>query len=163
MMRVRASRHFNSLFHRQSLRVDDTTRVIRASRRGLTLLEILISTAIFMGALSAIMVALNLGQNSEIAARLQSEAVLRCESVMGEIVSGVQEMTSSQGNTFDDDETGYWSWTAEVTDAGATGLLQITVLVEHRPGGETANASFSLVRYARDPQLFLDAQLQEEE
>ena len=133
------------------------------NRRGLSLLEIIISVAIFMASLAAIMEGLQIGRRSELSARLQSEAVLRCETVMGEILSGVKEAASAQGNPFDDDETGNWEWTAEVTEAGTTGLLQVTVLVEHRPGGEEPNAAFTLVRYMRDPQLFLDAALQESE
>lgn len=65
--------------------------------------------------------------------------------------------------TANDDATGNWEWSAEVSDAGTTGLLQVTVLVEHRPGGEEPNAAFTLVRFMRDPQLFLDAALQESE
>lgn len=132
-------------------------------RSGLSLLEIIISVAIFMASLAAIMEGLQIGRRSELSARLQSEAVLRCETVMGEILSGVKEASSAQGNRFDDDETGNWEWTAEVTEAGTTGLLQVTVLVEHRPGGEEPNAAFTLVRFMRDPQLFLDAALQESE
>lgn len=132
-------------------------------RSGLSLLEIIISVAIFMASLAAIMEGLQIGRRSELSARLQSEAVLRCETVMGEIVSGVREASSAEGNPFDDDETGHWVWAAEVTEAGTTGLLQVTVLVEHRPGGEEPNAAFTLVRFMRDPQLFLDAALQESE
>lgn len=130
---------------------------ISADRRGLSLLEVLISVAIFLGSMTVIMFALNSGQRSEISARLQSEAVLRCEAVMGEIVSGVQEATASEDNPFEDDETGNWKWNAQVTSAGGNGLLQITVIVEHRPDDGEPNAAFSLVRYMRDPQLFLDA------
>lgn len=132
-------------------------------RSGLSLLEIIISVAIFMASLAAIMEGLQIGRRSELSARLQSEAVLRCETVMGEILSGVKEASSAQGNPFDDDETGNWEWTAEVTEAGTVGLLQVTVLVEHRPGGGEPNAAFTLVRFMRDPQLFLDAALQESE
>ena len=133
------------------------------SRNGLSLLEIIISVAIFMASLAAIMEGLQIGRRSELSARLQSEAVLRSETVMGEILCGVNEASSAQGNPFDDDETGNWEWSAEVTEAGTTGLLQVTVLVEHRPGGEEPNAAFTLVRFMRDPQLFLDAALQESE
>ncbi len=112
-----------------------------------------------MASLAAIMEGLQIGRRSELSARLQSEAVLRCETVMGEILSGVREAASAQGNRFDDDETGNWEWTAEVTEAGTTGLLQVTVLVEHRPGGEERMRllhsfascvihSFSLMRFA---------------
>jgi len=126
-----------------------------------TLLEIIISVAIFLGGLAAIMQGLAIGQRSELSARLQSEAVLRCEAKMGEIICGATEPTSSQGNRFNDDEIGNWEWSSEVAEAGTAGLLQVTVLVEHKPGGEEPNAAFTLVRYMRDPQLFLDAALQE--
>ena len=106
---------------------------------------------------------LQIGRRSELSARLQSEAVLRSETVMGEILCGAKEASSAQGGSFDDDETGHWEWSAEVAEAGTTGLLQVTVLVEHRPGGEEPNAAFTLVRFMRDPQLFLDAALQESE
>ena len=149
------------------MRRHTSSRTVAASsltnRSGLSLLEIIISVAIFMASLAAIMEGLQIGRRSELSARLQSEAVLRCETVMGEIISGVEEASSAQGNPFDDDETGNWEWTSEVTEAGTTGLLQVTILVEHRPGGEEPNAAFTLVRFMRDPQLFLDAALQESE
>jgi general secretion pathway protein I len=133
-----------------------------ADRNGLSLLEVLISVAVFMGAMTAIMFALNVGQRAEVSARLQSEAVLRCESVMGEIVAGAAEAVSSEQNPFIDDETGTWYWSSEVTTGGAVGLLQVSVTVEHRPevDGEP-NAAFRLIRYMRDPQLFLDAAIEE--
>lgn len=130
-------------------------------RHGLTLLEVIISVAIFLGGLTAIMQGLAMGQRSELSARLQSEAVLRCESKIGEIVCGAAEAKSSQGNRFDDDEIGNWEWNAEVAESATSGLLQVTVMVEHKPGGEEPNAAFTLVRYMRDPQMFLDAALQE--
>ncbi len=130
-------------------------------RSGLSLLEVIISVAIFLGALTAIMQGLAIGQRSELSARLQSEAVLRCEAKMGEIICGATEAASSQGNRFDDDEIGNWEWSVQIGDGGAPNLLEITVLVEHKPGGEEPNAAFSLVRFMRDPQLFLDAALQE--
>ena len=82
------------------------------NRSGLSLLEIIISVAIFMASLAAIMEGLQIGRRSELSARLQSEAVLRCETVMGEILSGVKEAASAQGNPFDDDESGNWEWSA---------------------------------------------------
>lgn len=133
------------------------------TRHGFSLLEIVLSVAVFMLGFAGVVTALELGKRSEVGARLQSEAVLRCEAVMGEILSGVSEAASSAGNRFDDDETGNWQWSANVTDAGTTNLLQVTVIVEHVPGGGEPNASFSLVRYMRDPQIFLDAALEDTE
>lgn len=131
----------------------------RQDRGGLSILEIIISVAVFLGALTAVLHGLSVGQSSELSARLQSEAVLRCEAMMGEIVCGAVEPKSSQEKPFADDEEGNWVWSVQVTDGPASGLLQVTVLVEHKPGGEVPNASFRLVRYMRDPQQFLDAML----
>ena len=134
---------------------------VQSGRRGLTLLEVLISVAIFLGALTAIMQLLNTGQQSEVSARLKTEAVLRCEAKMAEIVSGIEEATSSDEQKFPDDEIGHWQWSAEVGNGSATSLLMITVTVEHLPDGKNPNASFTLTRYMRDPQLFIDAALSE--
>ena len=128
-------------------------------RDGITLLEVLISVAIFLGALTAIMQLLNIGQESEVSARLQSEAVLRCDSKMAEIVAGVEEAVSSVDQSFDDDEIDSWKWSADVTSGSATGLLMVTVTVEHLTDGKNSNAGFTLTRYMRDPQLFIDAAL----
>lgn len=132
-------------------------------RRGISLLEIVLSVAIFMLGFAGIVNSLEIGRRAEVGARLQSEAVIRCEAVMGEILCGAAEPSSSDGNRFEDDEIGNWSWSATVTDAGTTNLLQVMVIVEHRPGGADPNASFSLVRFMRDPQIFLDAALEESE
>lgn len=128
-------------------------------RHGLTLLEVLVSVAIFLGSLTAIMQLLNTGQQAEVSARLQSEAVLRCDSKMAEIVAGIEKPVSSSDGTFLDDEIGSWKWSADVANGTATSLLKITVTVEHRPDGKNPNAAFTLTRYMRDPQLFIDAAL----
>lgn len=139
----------------------ETAANSRTGRHGLSLLEVLVSVAIFLGALTAIMQLLNSGQQSEIAARLQTEAVLRCEAKLAEIVSGIEEAVSSDQQKFPDDEIGNWQWSAEVGNGSATSLLMITVTVEHLPDGKNPNAAFTLTRYMRDPQLFIDAALSE--
>ena len=135
---------------------------LRLNRRsGMSLLEVLISVAIFVASLTAIMQVLNVGQRAEVATRLQTEAILRCEAKMAEIISGIEEAVSSEGGTFEDDETGDWKWDAEVTDSGIVSLLMVTVMVEHTISEDSANAAFTLSRYMRDPQLFIDAALSE--
>ena len=142
-------------------RISATPRQRNSTRNGLTLLEVLISMAIFLGSLTAIMQLLNTGQQAEVSARLQSEAVLRCDSKMAEIVAGIEKAVSSADGTFLDDEIGSWNWSVDVTNGTATSLLKITVTVEHSPDGKNPNAAFTLTRYMRDPQLFIDAALSE--
>jgi general secretion pathway protein I len=140
-------------------RISECLRQRNSNRNGLTLLEVLVSVAIFLGSLTAIMQLLNTGHQAETSARLQSEAVLRCDSKMAEIVAGIEKPVSSADGTFLDDEIGNWKWSVEVTNGTATSLLKITVIVEHSPDGKNPNAAFSLTRYMRDPQLFIDAAL----
>jgi len=142
-------------------RISATPRQRNSTRDGLTLLEVLISMAIFLSSLTAIMQLLNTGQQAEVSARLQSEAVLRCDSKMAEIVAGIEKAVSSADGTFLDDEIGSWNWSVDVTNGTATSLLKITVTVEHSPDGKNPNAAFTLTRYMRDPQLFIDAALSE--
>ncbi|MEY2725624.1 MAG: hypothetical protein RLZZ458_1491 [Planctomycetota bacterium] len=156
-MRIRLPHHFRC--DQQACALHPSTSIAH-SRRGLSLLEVIISTAIFLGALTAILFALNVGQRSELSARLQSEAVLRCEAVMAEIISGVRPAESSSGSPFEDDEIGNWQWSSQVESGPGADLLQVTVVVEHRPDGGEPNASFSLVRFLRDPQIFLDAAME---
>jgi general secretion pathway protein I len=124
-------------------------------RHGLTLLEVLVSTAIFVGSLVGIMQILNTGHKSQIESILDAEAVLRCETVMGEILAGVHPMNSTDEQTFDDNAN--WVWAATVTDQGSTSLLVVEVEVKHKIAGDRVNSYSVLNRYVRDPQLFLEA------
>ena len=126
------------------------------ARRGLTLLEVILATAIFLGALTAILQLMSLGHDSRISAKLDAEAALRCESKMGRLVSGMDELVADS-QPFEDNEN--WVWTTEINDGGATDLLLISVRVEHAATEQLPNSSFTLVRLMRDPQLFLDAAL----
>lgn len=124
-------------------------------RQGLSLLEILLSTAILVASLTAVMQVLNVGYSSRLSAVLDSEAILRCQSIMGEMVSGVRPLMSAGETAFDDNSR--WMWSATVSDQGNTSLLEVEVTVKHTIGGDRSNSSWSLKRYVRDPQIFLDA------
>ena len=123
-------------------------------RCGLTLLEILVSTAILVASVTAIMQVLNVGHNSKLSALLDAEAALRCESIMGELLAGVRPLESTSPEPFDDDSK--WMWNASVSDQGSTSLLQLEVVVQHSPTGNQVSSTFSLTRYVRDPQIFLE-------
>lgn len=126
----------------------------RQRRRGLTLLEILVSTAILVASLTAIMQVLSVGHRARLNAVLDAEAILRCESKMGELLAGVLAMTSSGAEPFEDNSN--WTWTVNVSDQGSTSLLQVKVVVEHTASGDQPNSSWSLTRYVRDPSIFVE-------
>lgn len=128
----------------------------RTGPRGLTLLEVLVSTAIFLGALTAIMEIMRIGHDSRLSARMDAEAALYCESIMSEIVSGVRPV-SDESAQIENQE--YWQYSISTEDGGGEGLIQVNVLVEHRVGDNLPAAYFQLRRLMRDPQMFLDAAL----
>lgn len=132
-------------------------------RAGLTLLEVLISVAIFLSSLAAIMQLLAIGKRAEMMTRLQTEAVMRCEAKMAEVIAGVQPMDDVTDETLESEESsGTWQFSLMSMDSGTAGLLQVTVTVKYVVGSDTV-ASSELNRYMRDPQIFIDAALSETE
>lgn len=127
----------------------------RRHRAGLSLLEILVSAAILAASVTAIMQVLNVGHQSQLSAVLDGDAVLRCRSIMGELQAGVRPLVSSGDESFEDDAA--WVWSATISDQGSSSLLQVDVTVRHVIAGDRSNASWTLRRYIRDPQIFLDA------
>ena len=130
-----------------------------SARSGITLLEVLLATAIFLAALTAILQIMNVGHDSRLSARLDAEAALRCESLMGEYVSGMSPLVAESKTPFADDTNEEWVYSTVIEDGGGESLLLITVIVEHLVNGEQVNSYFELSRLMRDPQLFLDAAL----
>lgn len=122
-------------------------------RSGLTLLEVILSTAIFLGALTAILQVMRIGHESRLSARLDAECALRCETVMGQVVSGMIPFNADSA-AFEDDEN--WVYAIEIEDGSLADLLMVSVTVQHM-ANEQPNASLTLVRLLRDPQIFLDA------
>lgn len=129
-----------------------------AGRSGLTLLEVLVSTAIFLGALTAIVQIMRLGHDSRLSVKLDSESALRCESLMGECVSGIRPLNDESNQPFEGEVN--WRYSVQIDNSDDSGLLTVTVRVEHVIGEQPANSYFQLTRLMRDPQLFLDAAME---
>jgi hypothetical protein len=129
-----------------------------AARRGLTLYEVVLAIAILLPAVAVLSQGLNAGSRAASSTRLQTEAVLRCDSLMSEVVAGVVPMTAVTDSAFDDGEPG-WTWTLEIGTGPHPDLLAIQVTVQHAAGDGTVNAMASMGRFTRDPQIFIDAAL----
>ena len=127
-------------------------------RRGITLFEVVLALAIFVGAFAAISQILRTGSRSAIRAQLTSEAVLRCERRMNEVLAGVLPLQTAQRVPFEDNSA--WLWSVNVMDAGTPNLLQVETLVERIGTGSDSSASFRMIRLIRDPQIYYDAALQ---
>jgi general secretion pathway protein I len=124
-------------------------------RSGLTLLEVLVSVAIFTLSVAALSQLLATGVRASVQSRLQTQAIIRCESKLAEMLVGVEPLTSVSDAPFEDDPN--WVWSAEVFAAPVPDLLEVVVTVSHVSESNLGTVSFSLQRYVRDPQVVYDA------
>ncbi len=128
-------------------------------REGISLLEVLISLAIFLTAITAIGQLVTIGSRAAVDAELEGEAAQRAESVLNEILAGVHPMSTTPATPFGDDPN--WKWSLTVESGPHADLLQLTVSV-FRQAGETdpIGQPFQLKRLTRNPEVFLESSLQ---
>lgn len=146
----------SSCARRQPDRTAEGTR----NRRGLTLFEVLLSLTIFVGCMAVIGQLISAGVRGALRARLETQAVLRCETKMAEVVSGIAPLQNVNDGTFSDDPE--WHWSLSLTPGPQEDLYLIEVAVSHGPGTTLGSVSYSMQRLMRDPQTFLDAMAEEE-
>ncbi|MCH7686058.1 MAG: hypothetical protein IH899_05150 [Planctomycetes bacterium] len=127
-----------------------------SSRTGLTLYEVVLSLTLFLGAMVAISQIISIGSRAAVQSRLQTQAILRCESKLSEILAGVEPMESVSNIQFEE-ETASWVWSLEIGPGPHEVLLDLTVSVTHISQDGNPDSTFSLHRLVRDPQLFVDA------
>ncbi len=127
-----------------------------ASRQGLTLLEVLLSLGLFLGALAALSQLWYGGVRASVQARLSTQAILRCESKLNEVVAGAVPLQSMTDTPFEDDAT--WTWSLQVLPGPHANVLLLVVNVSHPGQGGLSASSYQLSRLLRDPQVWTDAQ-----
>jgi general secretion pathway protein I len=127
-----------------------------SSRTGLTLYEVVLSLTLFLGAMLAISQIISTGSRAAVQSRLQTQAILRCESKLSEILAGVEPMESVSNTQFEE-ETAKWVWSLEIGPGPHEALLDLTVSVSHISQDGNPDSTYSLRRFVRDPQLFVDA------
>ena len=100
------------------------------ARGGLSILEAIVATAIFVGALAILGQLLDLGLLATDINRMNTLALLRCESKIEEVVAGIEAPISTTTPTpYLDDPR--WQWTMSVEPTEVAGLLRLTVRVEY--------------------------------
>lgn len=130
---------------------------LRHSRRGLTLLEVVLALAIFMMAMAAIHRLMTTGARASSNASLQTESLLRCESLLAEIVAGRVASETTTETVFVDDPA--WSWQSDVESVSRTdaltsqqvtlsGLRSLSVTVRRRNPVDEVIAISKLTRFA---------------
>lgn len=128
-----------------------------ANRRALTLLEVLLSLALFLGALAALSQLWYGGVRASVQARLATQAILRCESKLNEVAAGAIPLQSTGDTPFEDDAN--WTWSLKmVSGTHHADTLSVTVIVKHPGQSGMSSTSFQLSRLIRDPLVWTAAQ-----
>src|SRR5947209_7590192 len=97
-----------------------------SKRRGFSLLEVVVATAIFLLGLIAI------GGDRAVEVQQQSQAIQLCQSKMAEVIAGVVPL-GSQGETPFDEEPD-WSWSIDAEQQGDAASLWTVKITVSRPG-----------------------------
>jgi general secretion pathway protein I len=113
----------------------------RARRDGLTLLEVLVSLAIFLMALVGIGRLIALGNERALDVQQNNEALQRCQSKIAEVAIGSLALRSDSGG-YDDQQN--WSWSLECNPASVPNLWTVRATVKcQRQNGDTVQVTLS--------------------
>ena len=117
-------------------------------RPGMSLLEVIVSTAIFFLSLVAIYGLLEVSQRSGVRARQRGQSLRICQARLAELVAGVIPLESSDGT--DEQATDYlWQLTVE-PDGDSTGsLMKATAIAFHK--NEPRDSRVALTQIILDP------------
>ncbi len=117
---------------------------LRGRPAGLSLLEVLLAFVFLTCALAAVGQRVFVGMTSATRLQQETEAAIRCESMLGMLLSGTQQYQKS--GTWSDDQR--WRWSADLTPSTVSGMLQLTVSAWHSdPNRKFARCSLTrLVR-----------------
>ena len=100
----------------------------RGTRRpGLSLLEVLLSLAIFLMSLVAIGGLIDFGSDQGQAASMQAAGTRLAQSKLAEVEAGAIDVVAGGQGTFDDEPD--WNWSVESTPAQYPNLYSVTVRV----------------------------------
>jgi type II secretion system protein I len=118
-------------------------------RKAFSLLEVIISLAILVVALTALGELMRMGLRSATQARELSRATMLAETKLAQITSGVVPPDPVSGAAFED-EPG-WLYSIEILEAGTPELLAVQVSVQRDVPAEQQMVSCSLVRWVSNP------------
>ncbi len=107
-------------------------RTPESRRAGLTLLEVLVSMAIFMVALVAISSLFTWGHDRGTDAREKSQALRLAQSKLAEVVAGAQALTSQAETAYDLFPGYYWTLNCTANGDGIPNLYDVQVTVARK-------------------------------
>jgi type II secretion system protein I len=121
-----------------------------ASRRGLSLLEVLVALAIFLLSFVAIGRLVTLASDHALDIQQQSQATRLAQSKLNEVIAGIESLQGGSGS-FDEDPG--WQWTVEAEQSSdVPNLWTVTVTVTH-PGEGGDDVTATLSQMVMDPSI----------
>lgn len=102
---------------------------VNGSRHGMTLLEVIVATALFVGGMAIIGQLLRLGLLTAESNKRTTQGLLRAESKMEELVLGIEGLAAEGPVSFEDDER--WRWSIVSASTPVEGLIRLELKVEH--------------------------------
>jgi len=119
------------------------------SRPGITLLEVIVSLAIFMFSIVALGHLVNVATDRAMQAQLKQQAGFMCQSKLAEIAAGAESMSSQADTAFP--ENADWQWSSECSEANIAGLWKVKVRVSRTiPSGRI---EVNLTQFVLDPTM----------
>ncbi len=119
------------------------------ARTGLSLLEVVISLSLLGAATAALVQLLESARVASVQAVRETEAVVYCESILGEIVSsGVAPVEIAEEMIGEDPA---WVYSVEIAETDWPTLTETTVRVMHRNLNDNIDADVSLTRWIYIP------------
>ena len=125
----------------------ELTRCVRGAadaRCGITLLEVILATAILAMSMAALGQLTFNGVDAALRTKMESEAAIRCRSVINEILAGSLTATHESERHFRD--TTDWTWSVSVRSESIRTMTLLTVTVRH---ATNADGTFTIHRLVR--------------
>jgi hypothetical protein len=122
-------------------------------RRAMTLLEVIVSMAIFLMSFIAIASLLNFGQMHALEVQLQATGLQKAQSKMSDVIAGSEPLGSQSSVPFTEDTTGKWTWSMEADqDPAVTNLWLVKITVSYQLEHDN-QLSVSLTEKVLDPSI----------
>ena len=115
---------------------------------GFTLFEIVLALGIFLSSMAALSQLPSNGMRAAVLAQRQTEAMVRCESKLSEVMAGVEAQRATTNVAFPDDPK--WVWRMNVRESQFPGVLLLEVRVSHWEQRSVAATTAMLQCFARD-------------
>jgi hypothetical protein len=121
------------------------------SRRGFSLMEVLLATSILLASSIALIELATIGRKQANSAYDLNQAQLLCQAKLDEIVAGVVPLKGVESQELDDDPE--WRYSVELRPLPMHELVAVVVTVFQAPETTRRPVQFSLVRWLMDTTL----------